>query len=237
MHLNVADGDRLVELGDVEFGALGNGAGEHGAGDDGTHPARAEHPVDVVAEKGCIGCLPRRKGKKGLLECRDRLGSVDRGGEDGEEFHGGVFGKECFDFVCAPGEEIGIGKVAFVQCHDDTAYPGDPQDIEVLQRLGHDPVIRRDHEQRRIEAKRPADHVFDQLLMPGDIDKGDVDPILLHIRKTQIDRDPPLLLFGHLVAVVAGHRLDESGFAVVDVSGGADDYISHAVPPERVNSE
>src|SRR5262249_5649657 len=64
-------------------------------------------------------------------------------------------------------------------------------------------------------------------LVTGDVDDLDGESVrLLEKGEAEIDGDAPRLLLGQTVGVDAGQGFDERGFAVVDVSRGADDYCS-----------
>ena len=45
------------------------------------------------------------------------------------------------------------------------------------------------------------------------------------MRKSQIDRDPPRLLFGKTIGVDAGQSLNQPSLAVIDVSGRSDEHV------------
>jgi hypothetical protein len=59
--------------------------------------------------------------------------------------------------------------------------------------------------------------------MTGNVDKGD--PAAageIHPGESQVDRKPPALLLLEPIGIAAGESLDQSRFAVIDVSGGGD---------------
>ena len=64
--------------------------------------------------------------------------------------------------------------------------------------------------------------------MPGDVDEAEPDVLRkLEMSEAEIDGDAAALLFGQPVRVDSGESADQRGLAVVDVTGGAYDNISH----------
>ena len=98
----------------------------------------------------------------------------------------------------------------------------------MLDGLGHDPLVRRHDEQHEVDAADARQHVADKFLVTGHVDDADIGAVRrLHVRETQFDRDAALLFFFQSVRVDAGQSLDQTGLAVIDVSGRADDNVSH----------
>jgi hypothetical protein len=74
----------------------------------------------------------------------------------------------------------------------------------------------------------PAEHVLDETLMAGDVDEAHggcgVD---CQVSKTKIDRDASLFFFFQTIGIDTRDRLDQCGFAMVNVSGSAYDNVRH----------
>src|SRR5262245_16706812 len=93
--------------------------------------------------------------------------------------------------------------------------------------LRHDAFVGGDDEHGEVDAPDARQHVLDEALVTRDVDDLDRESVrLFEKRKAEIDRDAASLLFGQTVGVDTGQGFDERGFAVVDVSRGADDYCS-----------
>jgi hypothetical protein len=103
-------------------------------------------------------------------------------------------------------------------------HPEQMEDVEVLLGLRHDAVVRRDDEQRHVDAVRPSEHVADEALVPGDVD--DAGPLAageIEMREAEVDRDAALLLLLQAIRVLPGEGAHQRGLPVIDVSGRADD--------------
>ncbi len=73
--------------------------------------------------------------------------------------------------------------------------------------------------------------------MPGDINEAETHASFFQKRETEVNGDAAAFFFFEAVGMRAGQRLDEGGFAVVDMAGGADDdafaLIRHAFGMSR----
>ena len=106
------------------------------------------------------------------------------------------------------------------------------QDREVLVRLRARSLGRVDDEQEEVDPRRPGDHVADEALVTGNVhDREPAAVRQLERRVAEVDRDPPLLLLGQPVGVLARERPDEPGLAVVDVPRRAEYERRRASPP------
>ena len=102
------------------------------------------------------------------------------------------------------------------------------EDVQMLHGLGHDALVRSDDQQGQVDAPGPGQHVFDEFFVAGHVHDaclGAVRPV--QVGKAQVDGDAPALFLRQTVGVDAGKGLDKHGFAVVYVSGGADDDVLH----------
>lgn len=66
---------------------------------------------------------------------------------------------------------------------------------------------------------------MDEALVTGDVDEAERAAVPLQMSEAEIDGDPPRLLLGEAIAVDPGQRVDETGLAVVDVTGGTYDEM------------
>ncbi|OPZ72090.1 MAG: hypothetical protein BWY83_00822 [bacterium ADurb.Bin478] len=100
----------------------------------------------------------------------------------------------------------------------------------MLPGLRHYPVVRCDHQHGEIDGAYPRDHILDEFFMAGHIDKGDLGA---EKGEAQVDGHAALVFLGEAVGIGAGQGLDEGGFAVIDVAGGADDdgHVLALPPP------
>src|SRR3984893_18791650 len=104
------------------------------------------------------------------------------------------------------------------------------QYVEMLLALRHHTVVGSDREQHQVDAVRASQHVADETLVAGDIDHAGARAVGQgEVGEAQIDRNPALFLFFEAVGVLAGERLDQRGFTVIDMAGGADDGMGDAV--------
>src|SRR5262249_32573178 len=76
------------------------------------------------------------------------------------------------------------------------------------------------------DAGSASEHVLDEALVAGDIDDAETVVAEVQAGKTDVDRDAAGLFFGQAVAIDAGERFDQAGFAVIDVAGSAEDQIA-----------
>ena len=93
-------------------------------------------------------------------------------------------------------------------------------DFEMFARLRLDGLVGGDDEQQQIDAACSGQHILDEALMPGDIDKA---RRLREVREAQIDGNAAALFLFETIGIDAGEGADQRRLAVVDVSGGADD--------------
>ena len=88
--------------------------------------------------------------------------------------------------------------------------------------LRHDTIIGRNCDQGQVYGAHSRHHITDEFLVPGYVNDGD---IVRQKSKTEIDGHTPSFLFGKPVCIRPGKCFHQSGFAVVDVSSGTDDYL------------
>ena len=92
--------------------------------------------------------------------------------------------------------------------------------------------ICRDDQQHQVDAAYSGQHVADKTLMPGDIDKaqleqGTVRRSQLQVRESEVNRDAAALLFFQPVGVDAGQGANQGRLAVVNMPRSTDDHRFH----------
>lgn len=88
------------------------------------------------------------------------------------------------------------------------------------------------YQQHNIDAGRSSKHVPDEPFMSGDIHEAKSHVTFFPECKTQIDGDASALFFFQTVRMRAGQSFDQRRFAVVDMTGGADDDVPYRVRHE-----
>ena len=63
-------------------------------------------------------------------------------------------------------------------------------------------------------------------LVAGNVHNADAKTVKVEIRKPKVDRDPAFLLFRQTVGIHSRQAADQTRFAVVDVTGRAEDQMS-----------
>ena len=97
--------------------------------------------------------------------------------------------------------------------------------------LRHPAIVGRHHQHDGIDTAGTGDHVLDEALMPGHVDKGDALATLdLAKSKTEIDGHATVLLLGQAVRVGSRQPSDDGRFTVIDVSGGPQDQHGRILP-------
>src|SRR5450830_359729 len=134
-------------------------------------------------------------------------------------------------------ELLVVDHVGLVQCDEQVRHADLTGEQDVLTRLGHGPVGRRDHEDRAVHLRGTRDHVLDVVGVPRRIDVRVVALLGLVLDVRDVDRDTALLLFRRLVDLVERREGVQGGvlvvqhlrdrgrqrrLAVVDVTNGPD---------------
>ena len=129
-----------------------------------------------------------------------------------------------------------LGRHAVDLGEGDGAVPHaqEVEDGDMLLRLRHRPVIRRDDQQHEIDAGDAAQHVADEALVPRHVDEADGARALdRQIGEAQIDGHAALLLLGQAVGIDAGQRLHQQRLAVIDMAGRGDDHAERVELPRE----
>ena len=85
-----------------------------------------------------------------------------------------------------------------------------------------DRFICRHHEQHAVDAADAGQHVLDEALVAGNVDKPDLIVVREPARESEVDGDTAALLFRQTIGVHAGERANQSGFPMINVAGGAE---------------
>src|SRR5215210_1039420 len=134
-------------------------------------------------------------------------------------------------------EQLGVvDHVGLVQEDDDVRHLDLAREQDVLPRLRHRAVGRRDHQDRAVHLRGAGDHVLDVVGVPGAVDVRVVTVLRLVLDVRRVDRDAALLLLrgvvdllerpdGRAADLLRQHLRDRGGerrLAVVDVTDRAD---------------
>ena len=125
-----------------------------------------------------------------------------------------------------------IDEIALGQGDDAVTQAEQAQDFQMLACLRHDGIVGGHDEHGQVDAGGAGEHVLDETLVAGHIDDAEAERRQIENGEADVDGDAAGLLFGQPIAVDAGQRLDERGFAVVDVASRAEDEIAgHGLLP------
>ena len=106
--------------------------------------------------------------------------------------------------------------IDFGERYDPLLDAENPQDVEVLAGLGHDPVVGGDNEQEGVDPRRPRDHVLDEALVAWHVDQARPPSTReIQLRVPRHDGDTPAVFLFQTVGIRARHVPDERGLAVV----------------------
>ena len=120
---------------------------------------------------------------------------------------------------------LGRHEIDFGQRHKAMIDAEQIDDGEMLARLRHHAVVGSDDQQDEVDAAGPCQHVVNELLVTWNVHEAQYGAFGRgQIGETEIDRDAALFLLLEPISVDAGECADERCFAVVDVTGSADDH-------------
>jgi hypothetical protein len=136
---------------------------------------------------------------------------------------------EILDFEAHEADHLRVDQVGLGDSHEAALDSQQAADIEMLARLRLDRFVSGDNQKDDVNAARTGQHVAHEALVAGNVNEADLDvlPFVPKLEKgeSEVDRDAAALFFFKTVGVGAGERLDERRLAVVDVPGGAYDYV------------
>ena len=128
-----------------------------------------------------------------------------------------------------------VDHVDLVEEHHDVGHADLAGEQDVLARLGHRAVGRRDHQDRAVHLRGAGDHVLDVVGVAGAVDVGVVAVLRLVLDVRGGDRDAALLLLRRVVDLLEAlglaalrlgqdvcDRRGQRGLAMVDMTDGAD---------------
>ena len=129
-------------------------------------------------------------------------------------------------------ERLRIHRIGFCEHGDAAANRKQAADIEVFASLRLDPLIGGDYEQHQVDAADARKHVAHKTLVAGDVDETQAKPAAIgggkfEVGKSDVDGDAAPLFFFEAVGINAGQGFHQRRFAVIDMSGGADDDGLH----------
>ena len=129
-------------------------------------------------------------------------------------------------------DEVGVGEVDPGECDDAVCDAEQVEDGQVFLGLRHPALIGRNDEQGDVESSNAGKHVFDEPLVPGDVDEADRLVTDQGPGEAEVDGEASLLLLGPAIRIPAGESLHEGGLAVVDMTGRSDDRHQMAASAE-----
>ncbi len=199
---------------------------DHGSRDHGAEPLHREGAVHGEA-KQVRGVLPRDSGGdpvEGGNKFREPLAGDGGNPEDRRPLEERS-PDECVDLLLLEIHPRALRLVALVEDDDPVAHREKAADVEMLARLRHHPLVRRDDEQDDVDPRRSGHHRPDEPLVSRHInDAGERSRREGEAGEPEFDRDPPLLLLFQTVGIGAGQRAHEGTLPVVDVPGRPEDH-------------
>ena len=95
----------------------------------------------------------------------------------------------------------------------------------MFQRLRLDAVIGGHHQDHKVNAGGPGQHVVDEPLVAGNVNKPEHRSIRARqIRKAEIDGNAARLFFPEAIRFYSGERTHQRGLAMIDMARGSDDH-------------
>jgi hypothetical protein len=130
-----------------------------------------------------------------------------------------------------------LGEIAFREDHEPRRDVQQPADLEVLPGLWHDRFVGGHVQHHEIHPAHAGKHVPDEALVTGNVHERKDDVLFRGVREAKIDRDAAFFFLAEAIGIGAGQRHDQRALAVIDVTGGADDNMTHQVEnPQRTLS-
>src|SRR6266849_6274068 len=235
MNLHASNSNSLAGGKHFEFFFLADRPGDERAGHDRAEAFHGENAIDGKAsQRGRVfrrnlgGYLGERGFQLVQTRARQRAHSDDRRfcSIQKRSAH------KVFDFQPHHVERLRIHRVGFCEHGDAAADRKQAADIEMFASLRLDPFIGGDYEQHQVDAADACKHVAHKALVAGDIDKTQANFAAIgggefEVGEADVDGDATPFFFFEAIGVNAGQGFDEGCFAVIDMSGGADDDGFH----------
>ena len=93
--------------------------------------------------------------------------------------------------------------------------------------LGLDPFVRCNHHQNDADSTQTCKRVVNETLMPRYVDESYLQIVCEKVGEAEVDSNATTFLFFPPIAVDSCEGLDKCRFAVIDVSGCADNNSPH----------
>src|SRR5262245_13920006 len=97
----------------------------------------------------------------------------------------------------------------------------------MLSGLGHDAFVCRDYQHDEVDAAGAREHVLDEPLMTGNVDKREVEVSDTKVGETEVDRDDARLFFLQTVGISTRERPNQRALPMIDVPGCSNDDGFH----------
>ena len=124
-------------------------------------------------------------------------------------------------------QPLGVHQVGLGHHGDPDRHTQMLQHGEVLRGLGHDALVRRDDQQRHVDARRAGHHGAHEVLVPRHVHNARYPAgAKLQRREVEIDGDAPAPLLDEPVHRASGERGDQGRLPVVDVPRRPDDHAA-----------
>jgi hypothetical protein len=128
-----------------------------------------------------------------------------------------------------PGSRL-VHSIDFAERNGTAADSQQLQDGQVFTRLRHDAVVRRDDQQREIDSTGTGHHRVHQPLMARDVDETQgLTPGHGGVGIAKFYGDSAFFFFLEPVRIDTGQGAHQAGFAVINVTGSADDHRRKAL--------
>ena len=90
--------------------------------------------------------------------------------------------------------------------------------------LRHGAVVCGHDQQCELHGRDAGDHVVNEALVAGHVDKSQHRSVALLVGEAEIDRESATLFFRQAIRIDAGQRFDQTRLAVIDVPREGDDH-------------
>ena len=138
--------------------------------------------------------------------------------------------QQLLDLQLHQGQDVGVREVGLRDDREPAPHAEQVEYRQVLARLRHHRLVRRDDQQREVDAADAREHVLDEPLVARHVHDAHLAPAgQRHPREAEVDGHAAPLLLGEAVRVDARERLHERRLPVVDVACRADDVHAASI--------